>query len=131
MKKLLSALVFFFGLQTFAFAQGLPAPSVWQNQRGSFLFIQTADPVAGLTGWYINEAQGFQCQGVPYQVVGQVTPGIQFTVNFAQCNTVTVWNGQLNGPVLNTTWVLNYPGGTQTGADQFYLLSQVQQSRRR
>jgi hypothetical protein len=124
MKKLLSALVFFLGLQTFAVAQGLPVPSLWQNQRGSTLQINALDPFGHMSGTFINRAAGFQCRNTPYPATGYYSnPGITFTVSFTQCNSITVWNGQVNGNIMPTSWVLTYQGGTQTGSDTFQLVT--------
>jgi hypothetical protein len=73
-----------------------------------------------MQGTFINRAAGFQCRNTSYPATGQVSfSNIVFTVTFPPCRTVTVWNGQVNGAVMPTTWVLTYPGGTLTGADTF------------
>lgn len=121
MKRLLSAFVFLLGIHAYALAQSFPVPSLWQNQRGSTLQVNWVDPFSGfMQGTFINRAAGFQCRYTPYPALGDArVPTIGFTVNFTQCNTVTVWTGQVNGNIMPTTWVLTYPGGILRGRDLF------------
>jgi hypothetical protein len=122
MRKLISALVLFLGFQTYALAQmTLPAPSLWQNQRGSTLQIDSADPFFGIRGTFINRARGYKCQNIPYPVTGNVGPSINFHVMFAQCQSIATWTVvQMNAGVMNTVWTLSVTGGGSTsGRDMF------------
>ncbi len=117
MRKLLLAFIVLLASQTLANADPLPAPSFWQNQRTSTLQIFTAGNISGV---FINQAQGFQCQGIPYPVTGTSTAsGVVFTVNFVQCNSQTTWRGTVRGNQMSTTWLLTYPGGKMRGKDVF------------
>lgn len=107
-----------------ASAQGLSAPSYWRNERGSELFVWTVDNGA-IQGTFINQAQGFACQGIPYPASGALKPtGLYFVVTFAQCNSFTRWAGRTNGSKMPTSWTLFYVDGNGKlrklkGADVF------------
>jgi hypothetical protein len=117
MRKLLLAFFVLLASQTFAAADPLPAPSFWQNQRGSTLQIFSAGQVSGI---FVNNAAGFQCKGIPYPVTGTSTASaVVFTVVFAQCNSQTTWRGTVRGNTMPTSWVLTYPGGKMRGKDLF------------
>ncbi|RXG97182.1 avidin/streptavidin family protein [Bradyrhizobium vignae] len=91
-----------------AMAQGLPAPSYWKNERGSELFVWSANNGA-IQGIFTNHAQGFACQGIPYPASGSVSPnGLYFVVTFAQCNSFTRWVGTIKGSQMPTSWTLSY-----------------------
>ncbi|WP_407114241.1 avidin/streptavidin family protein [Bradyrhizobium sp. LMG 9283] len=110
MKRLLGFLVIaqFCLLCAEARAQGLPAPSYWKNERGSELFVWSANS-GSIQGTFTNHAQGFACQGIPYPASGAVRPtGLYFVVTFAQCNSFTQWVGKVNGPQMPTSWTLFY-----------------------
>lgn len=117
MRRLLLAFIVLLASQTLANADPLPAPSFWQNQRGSTLEIFSAGTISGV---FINRAPGFQCQNIPYPVTGISTASsVVFTVNFAQCNSQTTWRGQVRGNKMPTRWVLTYPLGITRGKDLF------------
>ncbi|WP_247567309.1 avidin/streptavidin family protein, partial [Bradyrhizobium sp. 151] len=126
MKRLLGLLLLAhsFFLSAEAIAQGLPAPSYWKNERGSELFVWSANSGA-IQGTFTNHAQGFACQGIPYPASGAVSPaGLYFVVTFAQCNSFTRWVGKLNGSQMPTSWTLFYVDkngkpGKLKGADTF------------
>jgi Avidin family len=107
-----------------AFAQSIPAPSFWKNQRGSELSIWSLNG-GRFEGVFTNRAPGFACQGIPYPVTGQVTPqGFFFVVTFAKCNSFTRWYGRVNGSQMPTKWNLYYIGsdgtpGSLAGSDVF------------
>jgi hypothetical protein len=108
-----------FGFSGFAMADGLTAPSLWKNQRGSELRI-TSVTGTRLHGTFTNYDPNYQCQGIPYPITGFTTSGpTQFTVNFAKCSTVTTWNGNAQGFGFSAGWVLKYKGQTQGGYDFF------------
>ncbi|WP_036019548.1 avidin/streptavidin family protein [Bradyrhizobium sp. WSM1743] len=110
MKRLLAFLLIaqFFLAVGHAWAQGLPAPSYWKNERGSELFVWSANGGA-IQGTFTNHAQGFACQGIPYPASGSVRPtGLYFIVTFSQCNSFTQWVGKINGPKMPTSWTLFY-----------------------
>ena len=109
MRKLLLAFGFLLSFQTFAFADPLPSFSFWQNQRGSTLQIFFVNPNGSFDGVFINQAAGFECQGIPYPAVGTATPAVViFTVSFTKCRSQTVWRGRVSGTTMSTKWVLTY-----------------------
>jgi hypothetical protein len=109
MKRILLALVVLFGSQTLAFAQGMPAPSFWQNQRGSTLEVFSVDGLGSFQGQFVNQAAGFQCKGIPYPAAGSSKPvSVIFSVNFVQCYSHTTWYGVIAGNKIRTNWVLLY-----------------------
>jgi Avidin family len=93
------------------FAQTLQAPSEWKNQRGSELRIESVDGSGAFKGHYVNNAAGFGCQGVPYDVTGKVDgQSIQFVVLWVnateRCNSLTSWRGIVSGRTISTNWQL-------------------------
>ncbi|WP_333923329.1 avidin/streptavidin family protein [Bradyrhizobium sp. CCBAU 21362] len=91
-----------------AMAQGLPAPSYWKNERGSELYIWSANS-GTIQGIFTNHAQGFACQGIPYPASGSLSPtGLYFVVTFSQCNSFTRWVGKIKGSQIPTSWTLLY-----------------------
>lgn len=113
MKRLLFLLFF---LLPFSAQAQVSSPSTWVNTRGSILTVFFVDHTGAFTGNYVNNAVGFDCQGVPYAASG-VTRGakVTFTVNWngifaPDCHSTTVWIGRAVGPVLKTRWKLDYIG---------------------
>ncbi|WP_312012852.1 avidin/streptavidin family protein [Bradyrhizobium sp. SBR1B] len=101
-------LAYSFFLSAEATAQGLPAPSYWKNERGSELFVWSANGGA-IQATFTNHAQGFACQGIPYPASGAASQtGLYFVVTFAQCNSFTRWIGTVKGSVMPTSWTLFY-----------------------
>ena len=127
MFRIIAALLVFLASVVQCAAQGLPAPSYWQNQRGSIMKILALDPSTGnFSGIYINNAVGFRCQGTPYDLQGRARgPNVVFRVvwkNWAEdCKSTTVWYGRLVGTTLYTKWVLTRVGITKKlkGTDTF------------
>jgi len=125
MKRILLALTILLGFQSLAFSQGLPAPSLWQNQRGSTLEVFYVDPAGPFRGQFTNQAAGFQCKGIPYPATGTVRGvAVTFVVSFVQCTSQTTWTGSVSGNKMRTRWVLIYtpPSGPPqrlTGSDLF------------
>lgn len=109
-------------------ADALPAPSFWKNQRGSELQVWTANG-GTFQGQFINNAQGFECQGIPYPAVGRETvTGLFFVVTFAKCNSLTRWYGYVRGSQMFTRWQLFYikpdgTPGTVNGSDVFQRIN--------
>ena len=92
-------------------ADDLPAPSVWENQSGSMLHIDTIDGEGRFTGRYVNGAVGYACQGIEYAVEGRVfDPLITFNVVWRAeaetCHSITSWTGTIEGDVIATEWSL-------------------------
>jgi hypothetical protein len=93
-------------------AQGIPAGSTWENQRGSTLRIISIDSSTGaVQGEYINQAAGFGCKVTPYTVTGWVDGDkIAFAVRWknatADCKSLTSWTGYLEKGFLVTDWNL-------------------------
>jgi len=95
MKRFVTALLFVFATSVSAFAQSLPIPSGWLNQRGSIMKLYAITPSGDFTGVYFNNAAGFQCRygpnnPVPYN--GQWARERQF--GHFQCR-VEQWHSKL------------------------------------
>jgi hypothetical protein len=106
-----------FCLAADASAQGLPAPSTWQNQRKSVMNVAAVDPTTGeVKGQYTNNAAGFACQGVPFDLGGKVL-GNKLTLIVvwknatSNCDSITVWRGRLRGTKIRARWDLSYVDG--------------------
>ncbi|HEX8807951.1 MAG TPA: hypothetical protein VF760_03060, partial [Xanthobacteraceae bacterium] len=77
-KHFVTALLFVVATSVSAFAQGLPIPCGWLNQRGSIMKLYAITPSGAFTGVYFNNAAGFQCRygpnnPVPYTVNGHAS----------------------------------------------------------
>jgi len=90
MKGFVTALVFVVATSVGAFAQNLPLPSKWQNQRNSTMELKLGKSPAAVnfTDLYCNRAEGFGCQCGNnvnrYKITGQANgSSVTFTV---------VWN---------------------------------------
>jgi len=115
---------------------GMTGPSAWMNERGSTLYIESVSPSGQLTGFYVNRAQGFNCQNTPYPVTGWVLgTAITFAVlwqNSAEsCNSLTAWTGFYNTSTnaIVTLWQLVVNGTTSKdqilqGQDTFTQFAQ-------
>lgn len=92
-------------------AQGLPEQSLWKNTKGSLLLITKVDEATkSFRGTFINYAKGYSCEGVPINVSGSFDgDSISMVGSFAPCaQTMTIWQGTVNGPTLNITFDLRY-----------------------
>lgn len=125
MKRICFGAFLTLALTATAWAQSLPAGSVWQNQRGSEMTVTESD-TAGFKGTFVNNADGFECKGAPMPMSGKaLSKGLFFTVTFAPCATISVWHGKLNGDNLPTRWQLEYVNpkdgsfATMRGRDYF------------
>ena len=117
-------------------SQGLTAASVWVNQVGSLLSINSIDANGLLTGTYINKEAGYGCQNSSYPVTGFVYGTvISFTVNWQNsvetCNSITSWTGFYFNGQISTLWQLVVSGSTSTsqivqGSDTFTWSSVVE-----
>ncbi len=105
----------------------LAVSSVWINELGSTMTIQTVGSDGLITGTYVTAAG---CG------VGTVRPlrgwynngAITFTVNWQECNSLTSWTGNLtsSGVTIATLWLLALSGPPEwnsinAGADTFTL----------
>jgi hypothetical protein len=95
----------------------IDASSVWTNQSGSSLYIESVDPSGMIGGYYINREQGYACQNTPYPVTGWVYgTAITFTVIWdnatESCNSITSWTGFYYQGVITTLWQLVVNGST-------------------
>src|SRR5271163_1598080 len=132
MNRLVIAFLVLVATSVSAFAQGLPIPSYWLNQRGSEMKLYAMEPNGTFTGVYINHAAGFACQNIPYNLAGRawadhsghenVLFGVVWT-NWAQdCHSKTLWRGHLVGHTLWTEWILiDATGHVLRGRDAFQL----------
>jgi len=119
MKRFLLAIGLLSGFSATGMADGLTAPSLWKNQRGSELRI-TSVTGSQLHGTFTNFDPNFQCRGIPYPISGYTTGGpTQFTVNFVKCGTVTTWSGSAQPFGYSAGWVLRYKGRAEGGYDFF------------
>ena len=124
MKRALLALIVLLGFQSFAVAQGLPASSLWQNQRGSTLEVFFVDPSGSFQGQFINQAKGFECKGTPYPAIGtSKAAAVVFSVTFGQCSSHATWYGVVSGNTMRTNWVLLY--APPNGPPQKFMGSDV------
>jgi len=112
-----------------AAAQGLPAGSRWENQRGSYLFVDASGADGSFSGRFWNRAPGYGCHDT-FAAAGRVIGNrVRFVVDFRNavmdCRTVTVWTGTVRGRVLSTKWRLVYrprppaPPQILSGTDEF------------
>jgi hypothetical protein len=111
MKRLLLALLLVTGLTPIAAAQSLPEWSIWKNQLTSLLIITKVNSGAGtFMGTFINNADGYKCQGFGVPITGKITgSNVSFVANFAPChNTITAWKGTLSGNTITADWDLWY-----------------------
>ena len=112
MKLQMSALVLsLLAVASGANAQGLTEQSLWKNTKGSLLLITKVDEASkSFRGTFINYAKGYSCEGVPVSVSGSVDgDNVSMVGSFAPCaQTITIWQGTLNGPTLNITFDLRY-----------------------
>jgi hypothetical protein len=111
MKRLFGALLLLIGLTSITSAQSLPEWSVWKNQYTSLLIVTKVDSATGnFIGTFINNAKGYECQGIGVPVTGKIKgSSVAFVANFASChNTITGWKGTLSGNTITTDWDLWY-----------------------
>jgi Avidin family len=125
MSRLVTALLLVVAATVSVFAQSLPVPSYWTNQRQSQMKLYYMDPQGNFTGVYINNAQGFGCQGTPFALTGHAAgANVTFTVvwnnGIQNCNSTTIWRGVVTGQKLPTNWILISPHAPpQYGTDLF------------
>ena len=86
-------------------------PSVWENQSGSVLYLDTIDEDGRISGRYVNGATGYRCQEIEYAVEGRIfEPLVTFHVAWIAeaetCHTITSWTGTIDGDVIETEWSL-------------------------
>jgi Avidin family len=110
MKRLFAALLLVVATSVSAFAESLPVPSYWLNQRGSEMKLYAIDG-DHFHGVFINHAAGFACQYTPYELAGRTSGRhVAFAVvwkNWAQdCRSKSVWHGRLVGHTIWTRWKL-------------------------
>lgn len=140
MRKLILAVSFLTSAALFAPSQvsaqtSLDVIAAFTNQRGSTLYIENVDQNGHISGYFVNRAAGFQCQGTPYPVVGWVLAhAISFTVQWENqtqnCNSITAWAGYVStdGNTITTNWALAVSGSTTIlqGQDTFTRTAQRQ-----
>lgn len=120
--------------------------SYWVNQEGStmaFTLRPTTRPdVLLMDGTYVNNAEGFGCQGTPYPLSGVLYLGsmaMSFSVawsnGYAVCSSVTGWTGYYSSDdkTIRTDWNLAYydkPGhmAITSGSDSFTAKSSMKHS---
>jgi len=120
MARFIVALLVFTGASVSAFAQSLPVPSYWLNQRGSELKVYPTTPPSpgSFDGVYLNHAAGFKCQASPtnppYHVTGRihgthVTFKVIWNNGVEDCKSTTLWRGRVIGRTMTTHWILFGP----------------------
>lgn len=129
-------------------AEMLATTSSWVNQSGSVASLSfTASTQPGtytVSGTYINNAAGYECQGTPYPVSGIYyanTQTISFAVSWSNssedCQSVTGWTGYIDlatSPlVMTTNWSIAYQTNNghaiSQGSDTFTMRSTVLSNR--
>jgi avidin family protein len=121
MSRFILALLLFVGASASAFAQSVPVPSYWLNQRGSEMKLYPTVPpwLGSFNGIYMNHAAGFKCQASPtnppYQLTGRargayVTFKVVWDNGVQNCNSTAVWHGRVVGKTIITHWILFGPG---------------------
>ena len=132
MKRFVTALVFVVATSVGAFAQNLPLPSKWQNQRNSTMELKLGKSPAAVnfTDLYCNRAEGFGCQCGNnlnrYKITGQANgSSVTFTVvwnnGIQNCHSTTVWTGSVFGGSMWTNWTLYRQGQPPIyGTDTFW-----------
>jgi hypothetical protein len=96
------------------FGQFPPGTTRWRNQRGSTLVLTTSGTNA-LTGTFTTTVG---CgQGIARRISGTYNGyAVSFTANFAECKSITAWNGMLftGSPVqIQSLWFLSTAGAPQ------------------
>jgi hypothetical protein len=136
--SLLSGLIFtlLFSLSAYADSpSSIPVPSVWENQSGSTLQINSVGSDGLIAGTYVNRAAGYGCQNISYPVTGWVY-GTALTFNTLwesvaeSCNSITAWAGFLYQGQISTLWNLTINGSSSTsqiiqGSDTFKQIQTV------
>ncbi len=111
-----------------AVAQRTPLfASVWVNELGSTMTIQSVGADGLITGTYVT-AVGCGA-GTVRPLRGWYNKGaITFTVNWQECNSLTSWTGNVasSGATIVTLWLLSVSGPPKwnsiiAGADTFTL----------
>jgi hypothetical protein len=132
MKRLVTALLLVVATSVSAFAQGLPLPSSWQNDRTSTMTLRLSKSRAAVNfnGLYCNRAVGFGCQCGNnvnlYKVTGQADgSAVKFSVVWnngrEDCHSTTVWTGTVSGGSMWTNWTLYRQGQPPIyGTDYFW-----------
>ena|ERR1043166_4895115 len=123
MHRLLMSVVVLCGLCATAFADKLPAGSLWTNGFGSQLLITSVDVNGMLQGTFRNYAEGFGCVGIKYPISGRTTAAITtFKVNFLECKKIITWRGTVHhGSIFPAPFSLEHNGQTTRAVDVFVL----------
>jgi hypothetical protein len=107
----------------------------WTNEYGSTLTVTSFNQTTGaISGSYTNNASSSCDEGAAQAMTGWLVQGstgtaISFSVNFLNCNSSTVWTGQLNNTSgFQALWLLSLAepvvwNGISAGADTFTLVS--------
>ena len=111
----------------------LTAGSVWINQSGSTITFTSVDPTNGqLSGFYINNAKGYSCQGTPYQVTGYtygtlISWSVLWKNLHQNCQSITAWTGYLDSAsgMIITDWKLVFNNKISDGKDKFSRVPQL------
>ena len=112
-KVFVCVLGIFIAANSIAQAQSLSSPSTWVNQRTSVLSVMAVDSDGSIHGTFTNNAEGTDCKGMPFDLVGKVKGNIAvFVVTFPKCNTVTVWRGRVAGSMIKTRFAAAYPAAS-------------------
>jgi len=93
----------------------IPAPSIWENQGGSTLTIDSISNTGLITGTYINRESDYACRNIPYPVTGWAYgTAISFATiwqsTLASCNSITAWTGFLYKGQISSLWSLTING---------------------
>ncbi|WP_162258311.1 avidin/streptavidin family protein [Frateuria sp. Soil773] len=97
--------------------EAIKALSVWTNQNGSTLYIDSISDAGQISGRYINRATGYNCRDIAYPVVGWIYgTAISFATLWQSqtesCNSITSWTGFYYKGQISTLWQLTINGST-------------------
>lgn len=102
-----------------AFAQSVQPGTTWVNEGGSVLTITSVGADGAITGTYVNNVKGFDCQNEQMALNGWEEGSIiSFSVRWKNankdCNSITSWTGYHASGKIFTDWDLIYTA-TNTG----------------
>jgi avidin family protein len=94
-------------------AQSFAPNSIWTNQTGARLTIESIAADGSFTGSLVNRGGDFACRNAPYHVSGwidgqKIAFSVRWTNTTANCQSITTWNGFVGPKGLQTQWVLVY-----------------------
>jgi hypothetical protein len=94
-------------------AQSFAPNSVWTNQTGARLTIESVAADGSFAGSFVSGGGDVACRNMPYHVSGwidgqKIAFSVRWTNATANCQAITSWSGFLGPKGLQTQWVLVY-----------------------